>query len=124
MVQAGTHAPDNNGVVWNYEGWTITESYDPQGLCSQIIYAGQALSERVVFQFLRKNTPAGVTWKEDKVPGWQEVIRKWHSTEYTEDGLMTVHLVAVLGPILPKDPLHEDTSQVITEYSLSVAISN
>jgi hypothetical protein len=60
---SGTH--DNNGAAWNYKGWSITESYDLQGLCTQIVYVGHSndFPDRVVFAFLRMNTPAGVSWK-------------------------------------------------------------
>jgi hypothetical protein len=118
--------PNNNGVAWKYKGWTITEHYDPQGLCTQIVYAGHSndFPDRVIFPLLRMNTPAGVSWKEDNgLPGWPGLMRKWHSTEYTADGLMTIHLVAVLAPIFPTN-LSNEGSIDITEYSFSVAVSN
>jgi hypothetical protein len=123
---SGTSEPDNNRVRWNYKGWTITEYYDPEGFCTKIIYIGdsQAFSDRVIFSFLRRNTPNGVVWKEDHFSG--PFGRKWHSTEYTTNGLILIHLVAELEPNLSQQNLsHEaDGTEMITEYSLLVTVSN
>jgi hypothetical protein len=122
----GTYADDNSGVVWNYKGWLVTEYYDPQGLCTKIIYTGQwsDFPDRVVFSFLRINTPPGVTWSEDDTGGPPVFGRQWHSTQYTRDGLMMIHLVANLTPNLgQKNPPHEaDGTPHITEHRLSINV--
>jgi hypothetical protein len=126
---SGAYAPDNNGVSWKYKGWIITEYYDPQGFCSKIIYTGhsQDFPDRVIFSFLRMNTPAGVTWNEDVVRGpWGSLSRKWRSTEYTTNGLILIHLLAELEPNLSQQnsPREADGTEMITEYSLLLTVSN
>jgi hypothetical protein len=70
------------------------------------------------------NTPAGVSSKEDNgLPGWPGLVRKWYSTDYTRDGFSQSALVAELEPIFPKNLSNGGTLD-ITEYSLSIAVSN
>lgn len=72
------------------------------------------------------NTPQGVTWNEDHVSRpWGEIIRKWRSTEYITNGVTWIHLVAESGPnFFQQNPPHNGNGVVITEFSLSITVSN
>jgi len=115
---SGAHAPDHNGIRWNHNGWIITENYDPEGLCTKVIYTGDwgKSPDRLIFSFLRLNTPDGVVWKQDQFSG--PMGRKWHSSDYTTNGLILIHLIAEFEPNLAQGTV------VITEYSLLIAVSN
>ena len=101
----GTYASDKSGVTWKYKGWIITEYYDSEGHCDEIVYVRSddaPLSESTVLSLLRINTPIGVVWKEQQTGSGAFIgARKWHSTEYMKNELISDSLVAGTYPIPP-----------------------
>jgi hypothetical protein len=104
----------------NYKGWIITEYYDSEGYCDEVIYQDGSFSDSAILSFLRMNTPVGVVWKEqtpNAALAW--AVRMWHSTEYIKNGLIADSLVATLYATFPPNPA---TGTVITpRYSLSIS---
>ena len=47
----GTYKSDKSGVTWNYKGWIITEYYDSEGYCDEIIYKDGSFSDSAILSF-------------------------------------------------------------------------